>query len=316
MPTALITGVSGQDGSYLAEWLGSRGYTVVGTTRDIAATKRRSYASAYDRVELVQHGLDSRAAIGELLGRFQPDEVYHLAGPSRVGASWNDPAGTMLGIVVPTALLMESLVAESPAARCFVAGTCDTFAAEEHAQDESAPRSPASPYGRAKLEAEEIVRQYREEHGVFAVTGILFNHESPRRDASFVSRKIARAAARIARGQEKTLTLGSVHVRRDWGFAGDYVRAMWLMLQQPDPLDLVIGTGEAHSISDFYELAFRRVGLKARNHVEIDPALIRPGDAPLRLANPARARSRLGWTPEVDFERLVAMMVDAETGHG
>jgi GDPmannose 4,6-dehydratase len=312
MPTALITGVSGQDGSYLAEWLVSKGYSVIGTTRDIAATRRLSYARAFDRVELVQLGLDSRVAIGELLARFQPDEVYHLAGPSRVGASWNDPAGTMLGIVVPTTLLLESIATEAPAVRCFVAGSCDTFAAEEHAQDESAPRKPVSPYGRAKLEAEEIVRRYRQEYGLFAVTGILFNHESPRRDVSFVSRKIARAATRIARGQEKTVTLGSVHVRRDWGFAGDYVRAMWLMLQQPDALDLVIGTGEAHSISDFYELAFRRVGLEGKNHVEVDPTLIRPGDAPLRLANPARARSRLGWTPEVDFERLVAMMVDYE----
>lgn len=312
MPTALITGVSGQDGSYLAELLGGKAYRVVGTTRDVAGAMKVPYASALERVELIQHGLDSRAAIGELLTRFQPDEIYHLAGPSRVGASWSDPEGTMLGIVVPTTLLLESVAADAPTARCFVAGSCDSFAAEDHAQDESAPRRPTSPYGRAKMEAEEIVRQYREQHGIFAVTGIMFNHESPRRDLDFVSRKIARAAVRIARGQSTALTLGSVHVRRDWGFAGDHVRAMWLMLQQSDPLDLVIGTGEAHSIIDFYELAFRRAGLNAKDHVAVDPALFRPGDAPLRLANPARARSRLGWTPEVDFERLVAMMVDHE----
>lgn len=316
MPTALITGVSGQDGSYLAELLVGKNYSVIGTTRDIAAARRTSYASAFDGVQLVQSALDSREAIAQLLTLYVPDEVYHLAGPSRVGASWNDPAGTLLGIVVPTLLLMESVATELPTARCFVAGSCDTFAAEDHAQDESAPRIPASPYGRAKLEVEEVVRRYRDQHGLYAVTGILFNHESPRRDESFVSRKIARGVARIAHGEDMTLTLGSVHVRRDWGFAGDHVRAMWMMLQQPDPLDLVIGTGEAHSIRDFYELAFRRAGLQGKDHVVVDPALIRPGDAPLRLANPARARSRLGWTPEVDFERLVAMMVDHEMGDG
>ncbi len=316
MPTALITGVSGQDGSYLAELLVGKGYRVVGTTRDAAAARQTEYSASFNRVEILENALDSRASVGELLARTKPDEIYHLAGPSRVGASWNDPAGTLLGIVMPTILLLESMLAEAPGAKCFTAGSCDMFAAEEHAQDESAPRDPESPYGRAKMEAEEIVRRYRDQHAMFVVTGILFNHESPRRGASFVSRKIARTVARIARGEEQTLRLGVVHVRRDWGFAGDHVRAMWLMLQQKDPLDLVIGTGEAHSITDFYELAFRRVGLNGKDHVVVDPSLSRPGDAPLRLANPARARSRLGWTPEVDFERLVAMMVDAETGDG
>jgi len=316
MPTALITGVSGQDGSYLAELLLRNGYHVVGTTRDAAAARRIEYAAALAGVDLVQNALDSRASLGELLGRLQPDEVYHLAGPSRIGASWEDPAGTLLGVVMPTILLLESMRAEAPSARCFVAGSCDTFAAEDHAQDESAPRSPASPYGRAKLEAEEVVRRYREEHALFAVTGILFNHESPRRHPSFVSRKIARAAARIARGREQSLVLGTVGVRRDWGFAGDHVGAMWLMLQQKDPQDLVIGTGEAHSVADFCEVAFRRVGLNGKDFVSVDPALIRPGDAPLRLANPARAKSRLGWTPEVDFQRLVEMLVDHEMADG
>ena len=312
MPTALITGVSGQDGSYLAEFLRGRRYRVVGTTRDVARAKSSEYSKAFDGVELVENALDSRTLIAELLARVAPDEIYHLAGPSRVGASWSDPAGTLLGIVMPTILLLEAMVAEVPSAKFFVAGSCDTFAPEDHAQDESAPRAPESPYGRAKLEAEEVVRRYRDEHGVFAVTGILFNHESPRRGPSFVSRKIAQAVARISRGDGQPLSLGTIDVRRDWGFAGDHVRAMWSMLQQKDPMDVVIGTGEAHSIRDFYELAFRRVGLNGKDHVVVDESLIRPGDAPLRLANPARARSRLGWTPEVDFERLVAMMVDYE----
>lgn len=316
MPTALITGVSGQDGSYLAELLVGKGYRVVGTTRDAAAARQTEYSASLSRVEILENALDSRASVGELLARTKPDEIYHLAGPSRVGASWNDPAGTLLGIVMPTMLLLESMLAEAPTAKFFLAGSCDMFAAEEHAQDESAPRAPESPYGRAKMEAEEIARRYRDQHALFVVSGVLFNHESPRRGESFVSRKIARTVAKIARGTEQTLTLGAVHIRRDWGFAGDYVRAMWMMLQQQDPMDLVIGTGEANSVTDFYELAFRRVGLNGKDHVLLDPSLSRPGDAPLRLANPARARSRLGWTPEVDFERLVAMMVDHEMGDG
>jgi GDPmannose 4,6-dehydratase len=312
MKTALITGVSGQDGSYLAELLIGKGYRVIGTSRDPEKAMSLPHAAAFRGVELVASALDSRPSLGELLERTKPDEIYHLAGPSRIGASWQDPSGAVLGIVMPTLLMMESMVAVTPTARCFVAGSCDMFAAEDHAQDESAPRVPPSPYGRAKHEAEEIVRRYRDEHGLFAATGILFNHESPRRDIDLVTRKIVRAAVRISRAEQATLTLGSVHVRRDWGFAGDYVRAMWLMLQQDTPEDLVIGTGEAHSITDLYELAFRRVGLNAKDYVVQNPTLYRPGDPALRLANPARARSRLGWTPEVDFQRLVAMMVDHE----
>lgn len=316
MPTALITGVRGQDGSYLAELLVAKGYRVAGTTRDAAAVRRMPYAAALERVEILENALDSRAGVVELVSRVQPDEIYHLAGPSRVSASWQDPAGTLLGVVMPTILVLEAMLSAAPSARCFVAGTCDMFAAEDHAQDESAPRRPVSPYGRAKAEAETLVRGYRDQHGLYVVTGILFNHESPRRDESFVSRKIARAAARIARGEERSFTLGALDVRRDWGFAGDHVRGMWLMLQQPEPMDVVIGTGVAHSIADFCDLAFQRVGLKANEYLTVDPALIRPGDAPLRLANPALARTRLGWTPEVDFERLVAMMVDYEMGDG
>lgn len=312
MPNALITGVSGQDGSYLSELLVQRGYRVTGTTRDVATVQTSEYAVAYKNVEVVQDSLDARAPLAALIRRVAPTEIYHLASPSRIGASWTDPAGTLLGVVMPTILLMETVLTEAPDARVFVAGSCDVFAAEDHAQDESAPRVPSSPYGSAKLEAETVVRRYREEHGLFAVTGILFNHESPRRKVDMVSRKIARAAVRISRGEQRELNLGTVQIRRDWGFAGDTVRAMWLMLQQADPMDLVIGTGEAHSIIDMYELAFQRVGLRGKDHVVIDPAIVRPGDAPLRLANPARARTRLGWTPEVDFERLMAMMVDHE----
>lgn len=312
MGTVLITGVGGQDGSYLAELLVSEGHRVIGTTRDARRLAGLPYASALRGVELVETALDARSGVDQLLAGFTPDELYHLAGPSRVGASWQDPSGTMHGIVDPARLVLEAVVGFRKAPRCFFAGSCEVFAAQERAQNEHAPRAAVSPYGRAKLEAETMVKRYRDTHGLFAVTGILFNHESPRRDLSFVSRKIARAAARIARGLEQNLTLGTLDVRRDWGFAGDHVRAMRLMLLQPDPEDLVVGTGVAHSVRDFCDSAFGHVRLNVEDHLSVDPALVRPGDAPVRLADPSRARARLGWTPEVDFERLVAMMVDAE----
>jgi GDPmannose 4,6-dehydratase len=194
----------------------------------------------------------------------------------------------------------------------FVAGSCEVFAPQDNAQDESAARGPQSPYGEGKLKAMEFAERARVQGGLYAVTGILFNHESPRRGESFVTRKISRAAVRISRKEQERLTLGRLDVRRDWGFAGDYVRAMWLMMFQEEPEDLVIGTGQAHSVADFCEIAFLRVGLDWREHVDSDPSMFRPSDAPLRLANPARAKSRLGWTPEVDFQRLVEMMIDHE----
>ena len=314
MPTALITGVSGQDGSYLAEFLLGQEYEVIGTTRDARRALYLPWARALVGVDLVE--LPDSQDVADLVRSRKPDEVYHLGGPSKVSTSWEDPAGTEQGIVLFTALILDAIVDMLPSPRLFVAGSCEIFAAQDEAQDESAPRDPRSPYARAKLEALELVRAARERFGVFATTGILFNHESPRRGAEFVTGKIARAAARIAGGQERAVSLGNIDVRRDWGFAGDYVRAMWLMQFQDEPQDLVIGTGQAHSVSDFCDVAFRRVGLNWRDHVTVDPALIRRADAPLRLANPARAKARLRWTPEVDFERLVGMMVDHEMGDG
>ncbi|MGH9786365.1 MAG: GDP-mannose 4,6-dehydratase, partial [Terriglobia bacterium] len=222
---------------------------------------------------------------------------------------------TMTGVLLPWQI-WEIVLDRFPATRCFFAGSCEMFAPEEHAQDESAPRAPTSPYGEAKQQLAEHVKGLRKEYGLYAVTGILFNHESPRRGDGFVTKKIAAAAARIARGEGQKLVLGNLEVRRDWGFAGDYVKAMWSMLLQTEPEDLVIGTGVAHSVAEFCEVAFKHVGLNWREHVVSDPSLFRPTDAPLRLANPARAKARLGWSPEVDFERLVAMMVDHEMGDG
>ena len=312
MPTALITGVAGQDGSYLAQFLLGKDYHVIGTTRDARRALDQPHAKSLVGVDLVE--APSADVVAELVRDRKPDEVYHLGGPSRVSTSWNDPAGTRSGIVMSTAVILDVVVDMLPSPRLFLAGSSEVFAPEEKAQDESAPRSPESPYAKAKLDAIELVESARAKFGIYAVSAILFNHESPRRGAEFVTGKIARAAARIARKEQQGLTLGNVDVRRDWGFAGDYVRAMWLMLFQDEPEDLVIGTGVAHSVADFCETAFRHVGLNWKDHVTVDPSLFRRADAPLRLANPARAKARLGWTPEVDFERLVAMMVDHEMG--
>jgi GDPmannose 4,6-dehydratase len=312
MPTALITGVTGQDGSYLAEFLLSKDYDVIGTTRDVRRALELPHARAFAGVDLVEVAPDPMVAdLLALIEQRKPDEIYHLGGPSRVSSSWNDPEGTMVDIVLPVGRIVEALLEMLPAPRIFLAGSSEVFAVEDHAQDENSPRDPQSPYARAKHEASAFFSRARE-YGLYATTGILFNHESPRRGADFVTGKIARAAARISLGLDHEVRLGNLDNRRDWGFAGDYVRAMWLMMFLDEPEDLVIGTGIAHSVAEFCEVAFRRVGLDWRNHVVSDPSLFRPADAPLRLANPARAKSRLGWTPEVSFEQLVAMMVDHE----
>jgi GDPmannose 4,6-dehydratase len=313
MPTALITGVSGQDGSYLAQFLLAQGYRVIGTTRDARRALELPYAAAFAGVDLRQCELwDTRGGLADLIQRERPDEVYHLGAPSSVAASWSDPEGTEVEIALSTARLIECLVEELPSPRLFVAGSAEIFAPSDAALDEDSPRGPTSPYGRGKLTAMEFVASGRRQFGLYAVTGILFNHESPRRGDAFVSRKIARAAARISRGEAESVSLGSLDIRRDWGFAGDYVRAMWLMLFQDEPADFVVGTGVTHTIAELCEVAFSRVGLDWRDHVTSDPGLTRPADPPVRWANPARAKERLGWTPEVDFERLIWMLVDDE----
>lgn len=313
MPTALITGVSGQDGSYLSEFLVAKDYRVIGLTRNARRALETEYARAYAGIDLVEGSFESSPSIfRELLRREKPDEVYHLGGPTRVSTSWEKPAETLTEIALPTAMLVTAAVEELPSPRIFFAGSSEIFAAEDKAQNESAPRDPPSPYGKAKLEAMEFVEQARRQFGLYAVTGILYNHESPRRGADFVSKKIAKGAVRLARGSKETLNMGALDVHRDWGFAGDYVRAMWLMMFQDEPEDLVIGTGVAHTVADMCDVAFRHVGLNWQDHVRLDPSLSRRADPPFRVADPTRAKSRLGWTPEVDFERLIAMMVDHE----
>lgn len=307
MTTALVTGVTGQDGTYLTALLREKGYRIVGMTRQRPRTVR-SDNPALEGVDLVEH-VSELPRLVATLREVKPAEVYHLASPSSVGASFEDPEGTKRAVLGGTAVMLEAIAQGAPEARSFFAGSCEMFAPQDRAQDENAPRQPVSPYGEAKRAAFDLVRMYRSQGGLHASTGILFNHESPLRVERFVTGKIVRAAVDIAAGRQEGLAIGN-DVRRDWGFAGDYVRAMWLMLQQERAGDLVIGTGTAHSVSEFCAAAFETVGLNWRDHVTTDESLVRANDPPLRLANPARARRRLGWSPEVDFRGLVTMMVN------
>jgi GDPmannose 4,6-dehydratase len=312
MPTALITGISGQDGSYLAELLLEQGYRVVGVTRDSARAQMVLQGTGAAAVELYEVQSGDSDTLARVLATIGPDEVYDLAGMSSVGASWADPIASARANALGSALLLEQVRRVRPQARVFQASSCEIFAPLDTALDEYAPERPSSPYGVAKMYARHLVRIYREAFGMFVACGILFNHESPRRGPDFVTRKITRTAARIALGMETELRLGDLELRRDWGFAGDYVRAMWLTLQQSQPDDYVIGTGRAHSVAQFCELAFAIVGLDWREFVTSDQRLFRHGDARLRLANPERARQRLGWVPIVDFAGLVQLMVEAD----
>jgi GDPmannose 4,6-dehydratase len=311
--TALITGINGQDGSYLAELLVGKGYRVCGLVRQPVTNPFPRLASVRDRVELIQADLLDQRALADILGAVRPDEVYNLAATTFVPASWQDPLTTTEFAVLSVARLLDALRRHCPAARFFQAGSSEMFgSAAEQPQRETTPFRPRSPYGGAKVCAHYLTTSHREAYGVFACTGILFNHESPRRAPEFVTRKITQGVARIRLGLAKELRLGNLQARRDWGFAGDCVRAMWLMLQQDRPDDYVIGTGEAHSVEEFVAAAFAHVGLNWQEHVVIDPAFFRPADPYQLLADGTKARTLLGWQPEVGFEELVGGMVDAD----
>jgi GDPmannose 4,6-dehydratase len=308
--TALITGISGQDGSYLTELLLTKGYRVAGITRDVSAAVLGPIGLAGTAVELFEAQPGDTEALHRIIVEVMPDEVYNLAGQSHVGGSWKDPVGTAEATALAAAKLLETVRELRPGARLFQASSSEVFAVDAPMPlSEESTMRPASLYGAAKLYAHHMTRIYREAFGLYAANGILFNHESPRRGESFVTQRIARGVARIARGKQKELRLGNLEPRRDWGFAGDYARAMWLMLQRPVAEDLVIGTGKAHSVREFCEAAFRTAGLDWTEHVVFDESLIRPSDPSLRVADPSRARALLGWEPEIDFEALVQMMV-------
>ncbi|MDP1857977.1 MAG: GDP-mannose 4,6-dehydratase [Gemmatimonadaceae bacterium] len=313
MPTALITGVTGQDGSYLAQHLLAKGYHVIGLSRrsiDVATSVMGELSAGVD-VRTVD--LQDPRQLGAAVKDAAPDEIYHLASQSVVHASWKNPVQTAELTAVGALRVLEAARAESPAARILMASSSEVFGRPaEYPQSESTPMLPRSPYGAAKLFALHMTAIYREAHSLYAASAILYNHESPRRGPEFVTRKITDGVARIAAGQTAALRLGNLEAQRDWGFAGDYVDAMWRMLQQPTPSDFVVGTGISHSVRDFCEAAFRVAGLDYLDHVVQDEQFFRPLDSGTLLADPRRAKGVLGWEPQVSFEAMVEMMVNAD----
>jgi GDPmannose 4,6-dehydratase len=313
MPKALVTGVTGQDGSYLAELLLAKGYEVAGMVRRTSHNSYERIEHLLDRVQIVAADLLDQHSLTQVLQETRPDEVYNLAAQSYVPTSWTQPVLTGEFTALGVTRLLEAVRLVHPTARFYQASSSEMFGrVVETPQNENTRFYPRSPYGVAKAYGHWITVNYRESYGLYAVSGILFNHESPRRGIEFVTRKVTDGVARIKLGLARELRLGNLDARRDWGFAGDYVEAMWRMLQQPEPDDYVIGTGATHSVRDLVEAAFSHVGLDWSKHVVVDPRFIRPAEVDLLQADPAKARTRLGWTPTVGFEELVGMMVDAD----
>lgn len=310
---ALITGITGQDGSYLAELLLEKGYRVVGMVRRSSAENFYRIEHIRDRIELEQADLLDQYSLIDVLKRVRPAEVYNLAAMSFVPTSWSQPVLTTEFDAVGVTRILEAIRLTNPEARFYQASSSEMFGkVREVPQREATPFHPRSPYGVAKVYGHYITVNYRESYGLFACSGILFNHESPRRGKEFVTRKVTDGVARIKLGLAADLKLGNLTAHRDWGFAGDYVRAMWLMLQQDAPDDYVIATGESHSVQELVELAFEHVGLDWRKHVVEDPSLIRPAEVDTLLGDWSHAREKLGWKPEVSFAQLVQMMVDSD----
>src|SRR6478672_9338329 len=313
MPIALVTGITGQDGSYLAELLLSKGYRVVGIVRRSSTTPYERIAHLVDKIELVSADLLDQTSLTDVVGDCAPDEIYNLAAQSFVQTSWSQPVLTGEFTALGVTRVLEAVKKAAPKARFYQASSSEMFGkVVESPQRESTPFYPRSPYGVAKVYGHWITVNYRESFGLYAVSGILFNHESPRRGLEFVTRKVTDAAARIKLGVAKEVRLGNLDSRRDWGFAGDYVDAMWRMLQQDEPDDYVIGTGHTCSVRDLCKTAFGSVGLNYEDHVVLDPRFLRPAEVDLLVADPSKAARKLGWTPKVSFEELVRMMVDAD----
>ncbi len=313
MKKALITGVTGQDGSYLAELLLSQGYQVTGMVRRASTETFDRIAHFKDQISLRQADLLDQFSLVKLLDDVQPDEIYNLAAMSFVPTSWSQPVLTGEFTALGVTKVLEAMRMVCPKAHFYQASSSEMFGKVlETPQTETTPFYPRSPYGVAKVYGHFITVNYRESYNLFAASGILFNHESPRRGKEFVTRKITDAVARIKLGNQKELRMGNLDAKRDWGFAGDYVRAMWLMLQQDVADDFVVASGETHSVRKFLEIAFSHVGLNYEDYVVIDPEFIRPAEVELLLGNPAKAKQKLGWQPKVSFEQLVTMMVDAD----
>jgi GDPmannose 4,6-dehydratase len=313
MPTALITGITGQDGSYLAELLLEKGYRVVGVVRRSSTTPYERIGHLVDRIELVSADLLDQTSLTDVVAETRPDEIYNLAAQSFVQTSWNQPVLTGEFTALGVTRMLEALKKAAPNARFYQASSSEQFGkVVETPQRESTPFYPRSPYGVAKVYGHWITVNYRESFGLYAVSGILFNHESPRRGLEFVTRKISDGVARIACGLSRELRLGNLDARRDWGFAGDYVDAMWRMLQQDEPDDYVIGTGETWSVRQFCEHAFGVVGLDYRDFVVMDKRFERPAEVDLLVGDPSKAKAKLGWERRVGFVALITMMVEAD----
>jgi len=313
MPTALITGITGQDGSYLAEFLLAKGYRVVGLVRRSSTTPYERIAHLVDRVELLSADLLDQTSLVDVMDAVHPDEIYNLAAQSFVATSWTQPVLTGEFTALGVTRMLEAMKRAAPKARFYQASSSEMFGkVTETPQKESTPFYPRSPYGVAKVYGHWITVNYRESFGLYAVSGILFNHESPRRGLEFVTRKVTDAVARIKTGHANDVVLGTLTARRDWGYAGDYVDAMWRMLQQDTPGDYVIGTGKTWSVQQLCELAFAHAGLDWKDHVKVDAKFLRPAEVELLVADPSKSRAQLGWEPTVDFHGLVRMMVDAD----
>ena len=313
MPTAIVTGVTGQDGSYLAEFLLSKGYRVIGMVRRSSTVTFGRVEHIQDDIEIIQGDLHDQSSLVSLIEEYAPDEVYNLAAQSFVPTSWKQPVLTGEVTALGVTRILEAIRLVKPDTRFYQASSSEMFGkVREVPQTEATPFYPRSPYGVAKVYGHWITVNYRESYNLFACSGILFNHESPRRGLEFVTRKITHGVARIKLGLAKELRLGNLESRRDWGYAGDYVEAMWRMLQQEKPEDYVICTGITHSVREFCEAAFGHVGLNYEDYVVQDPRFYRPAEVDLLVGDPAKANKTLNWQPKVGFEALVQMMVDAD----
>ncbi len=310
---ALITGITGQDGSYLAEFLLEKGYEVIGLVRRTSTITFSRIHHIQDKITLVSGDLLDQGSLIATLQEYRPHEVYNLAAQSFVPASWQQPVFTGEVTALGVTRVLEAIRTVDPTIRFYQASSSEMFGkVREVPQRETTPFYPRSPYGVAKVYGHWITVNYRESYGLFACSGILFNHESPRRGLEFVTRKVTHQVAKIKLGLADQLALGNLDAKRDWGYAGDYVRAMWLMLQQDEPDDYVVGMGETHAVQELCEIAFAHVGLNWRDYVVQDPRFMRPAEVDLLISDPSKARQKLGWKPEVTFQGLIEMMVDAD----
>jgi GDPmannose 4,6-dehydratase len=310
---ALITGITGQDGSYLAEFLLDKGYEVHGMVRRLSSENHHRLEAFRDRITIHTGDLLDQRSLGDVMRACEPEEIYNLAAMSFVGASWNQPTLTAEFTGLGATRMLEAMREVCPDARFYQASSSEMFGkVRETPQNELTPFYPRSPYGVAKVYAHFITVNYRESYGLYACSGILFNHESPRRSLEFVTRKITHTAAAIKLGLASELVLGNLDARRDWGYAPDFVDAMWRMLQRDEPEDYVVGTGVVHSVGDLVNIAFAYLGLDPSEYLRQDPAFMRPAEVDLLIADPTKVREQLGWEPSVDFEQLVKLMVDAD----